>query len=182
MAIEKYIAAASLGLFIMFVAEILTLFNYIINPPIEIDAPAKIFMFISIGIAPALVLTGTSFGMVGKYGDRTIGAMIIAGGAILLAGMFYANSLLPSIDTNYLVYEVEIVPPLFMAISIPVIVVGSILYKAKKRRPIKVSSFERSSLENNKRRIPLRQKSMPCIIGFHDLCPVQRCKCTCHID
>jgi len=131
MAIEKWVAAASLGLFIMFVAEILTVFNYLINPSQEIQPGGKILQYISIGVAPAVILAGTAFLLSRRYGSRSIAAMIIAGGAILLVGMYYANTLLLQISKSYLVTEVTITPPLFMAISIPIMIVGVILFRIK---------------------------------------------------
>jgi len=131
MAIEKWVAAASLGLFIMFVAEILTVFNYLINPSQEIQPGGKILQYISIGVAPAVILAGTAFLLSRRHGSRSIAAMIIAGGAILLVGMYYANTLLLQISKSYLVTEVTITPPLFMAISIPIMIVGAILFRIK---------------------------------------------------
>ena len=137
MAIEKYIAAASLGLFIMFVGEIITLYNFLIDPQQEVDPVSKILQFISIGIAPAVILTGTSFIMAKRYGSKPIGAMIIAGGSILLVGMFLAQTLVKDIHQDYLVQTVIITPPLFMGVSIPVIVTGIILLIIKKKKPKK---------------------------------------------
>ena len=131
MAIEKWIAAASLGLFAMFVAEILTIFNFLINPSQEIEPSGKILQYISIGVAPAIILAGTSFLLSRRYGSKLIAAMIITGGAILLGGMYYANTLLPQISKQYLVTEVTITPSLFMAVSIPVMVVGALLFRTK---------------------------------------------------
>lgn len=133
MAIEKWVAAASLGLFIMFVAEILTVFNYmIINPSEEILQPGgKILQYISISVAPAVILAGTAFLLSRRFGSRSIAAMIIAGGAILLVGMYYANTLLLQISKSYLITEVTIVPTLFMVVSIPVMIVGAILFRIK---------------------------------------------------
>lgn len=137
MAIEKYIAVASLGLYIMFVGEILTLYNFMIDPPIEVEPEPKILQYISIGAAPALILTGVSFIMAKRYGSKPIGAMIISGGAILLVGMFLAQTLLDDIEEVYLKQAVTITPPLFMVVSIPVIVIGAYLLRIKKRRPKK---------------------------------------------
>jgi len=131
MAIEKWVAAASLGLFIMFVAEILTIFNYLINPSQEIQPGGKILQYISIGVAPALILAGTAYLMSRRFGSKPIATMIIAGGAILLVGMYYANTLLSQINNAYLVTEITITPPLFMAVSIPVMIVGALLFRIK---------------------------------------------------
>ncbi len=137
MAIEKYIAAASLGLYIMFVAEILTLYDFMIEPQIEVELKPKVLQFISISAAPALILTGISFIMAKRYGSKPIGAMIISGGAVLLVGMLLAQTLLDDIEEVYLVQAVKIVPPLFMVVSIPVIIIGALLLRIKKRRPKK---------------------------------------------
>ncbi|MFB5598583.1 MAG: hypothetical protein ACE5RJ_06180 [Nitrosopumilaceae archaeon] len=134
MAIEKYIAAASLGLFIMFVGEIVTLYDFMIDPLRDVEPGPKVLQFISIGAAPAVILTGASYLFVRRYGSKLIGSMIIAGGAIMLVGMIYAYSLLDYIEPSYLVDPVTITPPLFILVSIPVMVVGGILLKEKKRR------------------------------------------------
>ena len=137
MAIEKYIAAASLGLFIMFVGEIITLYDFMVEPPREVEPEPKILQFISIGIAPAVILAGVSFIMAKRYGSKPIGVMIMAGGIILLVGMIVANSLLEDIEENYLVFTVTITPPLFIVVSIPVMIVGAVLFKIKKKKPKK---------------------------------------------
>ena len=137
MAIEKYIAAAALGLFIMFVGEILSLYYFLIEPQIPVEPEPKILQFISIGVAPAVILCGTSYILSKRYGSKPIGKMIIAGGVILLVGMIIAQLLLDEIDTIYLLPAVTITPPLFMAVSIPVMITGIILLRVKKKRPKK---------------------------------------------
>jgi len=135
--IEKYIAVASLGLFIMFVAEIITLYIFMIEPPRDVEPEPKILQFISIGVAPACVLAGTTFIMSKRYGSKPIGLMIIASGVILFVGMMIAQSLIDSIDQAYLVGTVIITPFLFMGVSIPVIIFGVILFRIKKPKPKK---------------------------------------------
>ncbi len=137
MAVEKYIAAASLGLFVLFAGEIITLYNFIIEPKLDVEPAPKVLQFISIGAAPALVLAGTSFVMARKYGSKQVGAMIIAGGAALLAGMSYAYTLLDKIESDYLVFAVSMTPQIFIVISFPVMIVGILLLKEKKKRPKK---------------------------------------------
>jgi hypothetical protein len=134
MAIQKYVGAASLGLFIMFAAEIITLYAFMIDSPRDIEPAPKILQFISIGAAPAVIMTGSSYLMARRYGSKLIGSMIIAGGAIMLVGMIYAYSLLDYIEPAYLVETVTITPPIFIIVSIPVMIVGGILLKEKKRR------------------------------------------------
>jgi len=137
MGIEKYIAAASLGLFIMFVGEIYTLYHFMIEPPRDVEPEPKILQFISIGVAPACVLAGTTFIMSKRYGSKPIGLMIIASGVILFVGMLIAQSLIDSIDQAYLIGTVIITPFLFMGVSIPVMIFGVILFRIKKPKPKK---------------------------------------------
>ena len=146
MAIEKWVGGASLAWFILFVAEILSLFNFLAHgSPTDIqgvDIGPKMLEFISIGIGPALILTGLSYLLSRRYGSRLIGSMVVAGGAILLGGMYYANTLLSTINTTYLVTEITLSPPLFMAVSIPIMIVGGLLFKTKPR-PKKDYFFDR---------------------------------------
>jgi len=136
LAIEKYIAIAALGLFVMFSAEIITVYYFMLHQADEsnllIEPEAKIYQFISIGVAPALILTGVSFIMVKRRGSKQIGIMIISGGIILLVGMAYSYVLIDSLPENYKVPAVLLVPPLFMVVSIPVILIGTRLLKIKK--------------------------------------------------
>jgi len=135
-AVEKYLAIASLGLFIMFSAEIVTFYTFLTSPKIEVEPEPQILMYISIGVAPAMCIAGTVFILSKRYGSRSVGSIIIAGGIVLLIGMFYANTLIPKIDKNYLVFAVTTIPQLFMAVSIPIIATGAFLFRTKKR-PIK---------------------------------------------
>jgi len=150
MALEKYTMAASLGLYVFFVAEIITIFIYMTSPPadefVAIEPEAKIFQFISLSIAPAMVMTGLSFLLAKRYGSRPISIAIMGGGVILLVGMYYANTILEDVEQMYLVDTVTITPPLFMGISIPIIVLGAILFRIKKERPKKRYFDDRSDL------------------------------------
>ncbi len=142
MAIEKWVGAASLGLFIMFVGEILSIFNFLAHPTQEIEPGPQILEFISISVIPALILAGSSYMLSRRYGSRLIGSMIIAGGAVMLGGMYYAGTLLSHISQSYLVTEVTITPPLFMAASIPTMIVGGLLFRIKPK-PTKDYFFDR---------------------------------------
>jgi hypothetical protein len=47
--------------------------------------------------------------------------------------MFYANTMIDGIEKDLRVFTVTITPPLFMAVSIPMMVVGALLFRIKKR-------------------------------------------------
>jgi len=129
-----YIAMAGIGLYAMFVGEIISIFNFMSDQTFTTFEPeSKILQFISIGAAPGLIMSGTSYMIARKFGSKQIGWLVIAGGIVLLVGMFYAYTMLDSIDENYHIFTVIIVPPLFIVVSIPVIIVGALLFRLKKR-------------------------------------------------
>ena len=130
---EKYIAIAGIALCVMFVGMIITIFQFMNEPTIDIHPAEKVLQFISMSIAPATVMFGTSFMLARKFGSRQIVSLIIIGGIIVLIGMFFANTLIDDIDKSYRVYTVTITPPLFMLVSIPIMIVGSLLFRLKKR-------------------------------------------------
>ena len=128
-----YIAMAGIGLYAMFVGEIISIFNFMNNPEIVIEPASKVLQFISIGVAPGVIMSGTSYMIARKFGSKQIGWLVIAGGIVLLVGMSYAYTMLDSIDKDHQVFTVMITPPLFMLVSIPIIVVGALLFRLKKR-------------------------------------------------
>ncbi len=131
MAVEKWIAVASLGMFIMFVAQMISISTYLAHPAYDIDPASEMKEFISISVAPALVLAGTSFMLARKYGSRLVGSLIISGGIITIVGMSYVNTLIPKIIPAYIVPELTLSPMIFTISSIPVIVIGALLFRLK---------------------------------------------------
>ncbi|MGH1569023.1 MAG: hypothetical protein ACRBBZ_07595 [Nitrosopumilus sp.] len=143
MAMEKWLAITSLGLFVMFAGEMISIYYFMTDVPEEIefaitfDADPKIFQFISIGAAPAGILAAVPYIMSRRYGSKTIGGLIIAGGIVMFAGMVVSYLLIDSIDETYITDVVKYSPPLFMALTAPVVLVGASLLKEKKKRPKK---------------------------------------------
>ncbi|MFQ5782709.1 MAG: hypothetical protein ACE5GR_06615 [Nitrosopumilus sp.] len=143
MAIEKWLAITSVGLFAMFAGEMIALYNFMIEVPADFefaqvfDANPKIIQFVSIGAGPAGILAGVAFIMSKHYGSKPIGAMIIVGGIILFVGMIIINSMLPKIPDEYATYTVKHIPLLFMMLSALVVAVGAYLIKHQKPRPKK---------------------------------------------
>jgi len=129
-----YIAMAGIGLYAIFVGEIISIFHFMSEQTFETFEPeSKILQFISIGVAPAVIMSGTSYMLARRFGSKQIGWLIITGGIVLLVGMSCAYTMLDSIDKDYQVFTVIITPPLFIVVSIPVMVVGALLFKTKKR-------------------------------------------------
>ena len=129
-----YIAMAGIGLYAMFVGEIISIFNFMSDQTfVTFEPESKVLQFISIGVAPGLIMSGTSYMLARKFGSKQIGWLVIAGGIVLLVGMSYAYTILDSIDKDYHVFTVIITPPLFIVVSIPVMIVGALLFRLKKR-------------------------------------------------
>jgi hypothetical protein len=129
-----YIAMAGIGLYAIFVGEIVSIFHFMSEQTFETFEPeSKILQFISIGVAPAVIMSGTSYMIARKFGSKQIGWLIITGGIVLLVGMSCAYTMLDSIDKDYQVFTVIITPPLFIVVSIPVMIVGALLLRIKKR-------------------------------------------------
>jgi len=129
-----YIAMAGIGLYAMFVGEIISIFHFMSDPiEIVIEPASKVLQFISIGVAPGVIMSGTAYMIGRKFGSKQLGWLVIAGGIVLLVGMSYAYTMLDGIDKEYQVFTVMITPPLFMIVSIPVMVVGALLFRLKKR-------------------------------------------------
>ena len=128
-----YIAMAGIGLYAMFVGEIISIFNYMSKPEIAIEPASKVLQFISIGVAPGVIMSGASYMIARKFGSKQIGWLVIAGGIVLLVGMLYAYTMLDDIPKDYQVFTVMITPPLFILVSIPIMAVGALLFRLKKR-------------------------------------------------
>ena len=143
MTLEKWASIASVGLFAMFVGEMISIYYFMTDIPanfefaVAFEPTPKILQFISIGVAPASILAGLSFILSRRYGSKQIGSFIFGGGLILLIGMAYCYTLLGKLVSSYIVDAVIITPPLFMGVSIPVMIVGIILIKTNKKRPKK---------------------------------------------
>ena len=141
MALERYLAIAGLALSVFFVAEIITLFNFMVNPSGNLDfgfeAAPKIFQFISLSIAPAIILFSVSFVISKRYGSKINGALIISGGVIVLAGMIFSYTMIDDIQEKLIDSTVEITPLIFIVVSFPIIFIGMRLLKTKPRKPKK---------------------------------------------
>ena len=129
-----YIAMAGIGLYAIFVGEVISIFHFMSEQTFATFEPkSKMLQFISIGVAPAVIMSGTSYMLARKFGSKQIGWLIITGGIVLLVGMSCAYTMLDSIDKDYHVFTVIITPPLFIVVSIPVMIVGALLFRIKKR-------------------------------------------------
>ena len=141
MSLEKYLAIAGLALSIFFVAEVITVFNFMAIPSDEamfaFEAAPKLFQFISNSIAPAMIVIGVSFVLSKRYGSKLNGILIISSGVVVLLGMIFSYTMIENIQEKLIDITVEITPLIFMCVSIPIILVGIRLLKTKPRKPKK---------------------------------------------
>ena len=143
MAIEKWLAITSVGLFAMFAGEMISVYNFMNT--VEDDSivaqgfqpDPKLIQFVSIGVAPAGILAAVVFIMSRNYGSKQVGSLIIVGGIILLAGNIVSHSMIDSIDDKYITTAVQYLPLLFIILSAPVMGVGASLILKRKKRPKK---------------------------------------------
>ena len=143
MKLEFWLAIGSIALFGMFVGEMLSVYFFMTDIPDDFDyaqafsPDPKILQFISIGVAPAGVLSAIAFIMSKRYGSKQVGTLIIIGGVVLLAGMSYCYTLVDVIPSEHVTLSVKYIPVLFIVLSFAVIGVGSYLLRQRKRRPVK---------------------------------------------
>ncbi len=133
MAVEQWVAAASLGMFILFTAQMIGISDFLKNPTYDIDPSSMTKEFLSISGGPALILAGSSFLLARRYGSRLCGSLIVAGGVVTLLGMNYANTIILRIPPAYVTQEIQLVPTIFIGVSIPVMIVGGLLFRLKPR-------------------------------------------------
>ena len=140
MAIEKYIAAAALALYVIFVMEIITLYHFMQEAPetllrLILEPEPKILQFISIGVAPASIMSAVSFIMTRRYGSKPVG-YIDNHGRLRTAcwHAVYSAMQLGGVDDTYLTTSVLVLPLVLVAVSIPTIIVGTLLLRGKVRR------------------------------------------------
>jgi hypothetical protein len=140
--LEDWTSLASLGLSVMFVALLLSFYNFLIGPegkgPERVVDPGSLMLQnIFISAAPSLALAGFAFGMGRSHGARVGGTMVLAGGLIMIGGMVASLQLLPRIPSQYVVGVVGVAPYFFMAAGAGMAAVGGYLIAATKRRSIR---------------------------------------------
>ena len=141
--VEKWLAVISVALFGMFAGEMISVYYFMLTVPEDaviaqgFDPDPKLIQFVSIGVAPAGILAAVAYIMSRNYGSKQIGSLIIVGGIVLLAGSLVVYSWVDSVPEIYVTDAVQYLPPLFMILSAPVMIVGSSLILRRKKRPTK---------------------------------------------
>ena len=137
MKLETWIALASVGLSAMFVALLLSFYNFLIsqgeNPSRIIDPAGLLIQQVSISAAPGVILAGVVFAMSRTTGNKPAGLLLVAAGAIMLAGMIAALGMLPQISSRYMLGGISIVPYIFIGGGAGVAGIGGYLAAVSKR-------------------------------------------------
>jgi hypothetical protein len=139
MKLEDWTALASLGLSVMFVALLLSFYNFLIGPegkgPERVVEPGSLLLqIVFISGAPGVALAGFVFGMSRTYGAHIGGIFLIAAGIVIVAAMAASTSLLAKIQDQYIVGGVAVVPYFFMPAGAGVTGLGGYLMVQAKRR------------------------------------------------
>lgn len=139
--LEDWTSLASLGLAAMFVALLLSFYNFLIGPegtgPERVVEPGSLLLqLISISAAPCLVLAGFAFALGKRYGSPIAGGVLIAAGVILVAGMAIGVTMVSKIPSQYIVGAVGVTPLIFMPAGAGVTGVGGYMLAVSKRRHV----------------------------------------------
>jgi hypothetical protein len=139
--LEDWTSLASLGLAVMFVALLLSFYNFLIGPegmgPERVVEPGSLLLqLIFISAAPCLILAGFAFVMAKTYGSPVGGAMLIVAGVIIVAGMVIGITMVPKIPSQYVVGAVGVAPFIFMPAGAGITGIGGYMLAVSKRKHI----------------------------------------------
>lgn len=139
--LEDWTSLASLGLAVMFVALLLSFYNFLIGPqgigPERVVEPGSLLLqLIFISAAPCLILAGVAFVLTKSSGSPVGGAILITAGIIIVAGMAFGLIMVPRIPSQYIVGAVGVAPFIFLPAGAGVTGIGGYMLAVSKRRRI----------------------------------------------
>jgi hypothetical protein len=139
--LEDWSSLASLGLAAMFITLLISFYNFLIGPegtgPERVVEPGSLLIqLIFISAAPCLILAGFAFMIAKTYGSPVGGALLIAAGVIIVAGMAISVNIVPKIPHQYIVGAVGVAPFIFMPAGAGVTGIGGYMLAVSKRRHI----------------------------------------------
>jgi hypothetical protein len=121
----------------MFIALILSFFNFLVGPKgngpdVYVDPTGVMIQLISISGAPILILAGTVFGLTKSYGTIYAAIILITTGIIVTVGMIAAWTLLLKINEQLVGGGIDIIPYIFIVAGIGIAILGIYLFKKSK--------------------------------------------------
>jgi len=135
---ETWVAIGSLALGIMFVALILSFYNFLIGPEgngpqTSVDPFGATVQIVSISGAPSLILAGIAFGTTRSSAEHKSAFILIATGIIFIGGMSAARIAYSKINSSFVIPGLDLVPVLFILGGIGVAALGGYLLMTSKR-------------------------------------------------
>jgi len=135
---ETWVALGSLALGIMFVALIISFYNFLIGPggkgpQVFVDPIGVLVLIVSIAGVPCLILAGAVLGLSRSSAGRTSALILMITGIILIAGMSAARIALTHINALFVVPGMDLVPLIFIIGGIGVGAVGGYLLNASNK-------------------------------------------------
>ena len=135
---ETWVALGSLALGVMFVALIISFYNFLIGPggkgpQVFVDPIGVLVLIVSIAGVPCLILAGAVLGLSRSSAGRTSALILIITGIILIAGMSAARIAFTHINSLFVVPGMELVPLIFIVGGIGVGAVGGYLLNASNK-------------------------------------------------
>jgi hypothetical protein len=145
--LEDWISLASLGLSAMFVALLLSFYIFLIGPegkgPERVVEPASLLIqLIFISVAPSLALAGSAFAMAKTYGSPIGGMFLIAAGIRLITGMTIGVTMVPRIQSQYIVGAVGVAPYIFMPAGAGVAGIGGYMLAVSQKKHIRSRNLD----------------------------------------
>ncbi len=139
--LEDWTSLASLGLAVMFVALLLSFYNFLIGPegigPERVVEPGSLLLqLVFISAAPCIVLAGFVFAMAKSYGSSIGGSLLVTAGVIIVVGMAASLTMVPRIPSQYIVGAVGVAPFIFMPAGVCITGIGGYMLTVSKRRHI----------------------------------------------
>lgn len=139
--LEDWTSLASLGLAAMFVALLLSFYNFLIGPegigPERVVEPGSLLLqLIFISAAPCMVLAGFVFAMAKSYGSPIGGSLLVTAGVIIVVGMTVGLTMVPRIPSQYIVGAVGVAPFIFLPAGAGITGIGGYILAVSKRRHI----------------------------------------------
>jgi hypothetical protein len=125
----------------MFVTLLLSFYNFLIGPegegPQRVVEPGSLLLqLIFISAAPCLVLAGFAFALAKPDGSLIGGVFLIAAGIIIVAGMTIGVTIVPRIQSQYIVGAVGVAPYIFMPAGAGVAGIGGYMLAVSQKRHI----------------------------------------------
>jgi hypothetical protein len=137
--LETWVAFGSLGMGIMFIALMLSFFNFLIGPKgtgpdVYVDPTGVVIQLISIAGAPSLILAGTVFGLTKSYGTFHAAVILILVGIILTIGMVIAAWMfVPKIEEQFRIGGLDVILYVFIVAGAAIAILGSYLLRKSKK-------------------------------------------------